>query len=376
MNTFRKNEEYIANKEPGVIYLSDFPDNKGKYVSMISQNQSVDVQISPKVQFRVSFIRDNNKLKGLEIIKLKKKGGWFGPSERVNLSTFEFSDLISFVELLRTVDPLSFSSRKLKLFDKDFSTLDEKSKEHLATILKTPDGTDLIKALVEANEVAAGDIVNISYRKEQLEVFRKMLNDPEYFKEYAVEEKITDTKEEKVWQHFFQKNDWIFGLGLDYQYLDIIENEAAVGQPNVSGKGAEQVDTLAKYNKFTVLIELKKPSSPLFDTDKNRSGSWKLSNTLQSAVSQILEYKASHQKEWGTKKEFDSEGNALNYYAYDPKSILLIGRNVQIDGEDEVQDIKRRTFELYRRDSRNIEIMTYDELYMRAVRIVNSKKHN
>jgi len=35
--------------------------------------------------------------------------------------------------------------------------------------------------------------------------------------------------------------------------------------------------------------------------------------------------------------------------------------------------IKAKTFELYRRNSRNIEILTYSELYERAYYIVNQK---
>ena len=35
-------------------------------------------------------------------------------------------------------------------------------------------------------------------------------------------------------------------------------------------------------------------------------------------------------------------------------------------------DIKKKTFELYCRDSRNIKILTYDELYRRAKFIVES----
>ncbi len=37
----------------------------------------------------------------------------------------------------------------------------------------------------------------------------------------------------------------------------------------------------------------------------------------------------------------------------------------------ETFEIKQKTFELYRRDSRNVEILTYDELYERAYYIVN-----
>ena len=50
---------------------------------------------------------------------------------------------------------------------------------------------------------------------------------------------------------------------------------------------------------------------------------------------------------------------------------LIIGSEKQFAGEQKEQQIKAKTFELYRRDSRNIEIITYDELFERAKFIVS-----
>lgn len=371
MSIFHRDENYIVNKQPNVIYINDFSDNAGKYISMVSENSSVDVRISPKVQFRLTFIREGNKLKGLEIIKLRKKNGWIETSEKINLSTFEFSDLISFVELLKTVDPSSFSSGKLKIYDGAFSDIDDNTLNELSILMKTPKGAELAKALVQSNEITPGDIINIAYRKEQLMVFEKLLKDSNFIKEYVNKEKITDDKEEKVWQYFFKKNEWIFGLGLDYQYLETLETEVITGKPDSSGRGTGKVDTLARYNNFTVLIEIKSPSTPLFGKRTDRARSWRLSDKLQSAVSQILEYKSAHLEEWNSSSNFDHDGSPLDYYAYDSKSILLIGRDSQLIGDSRDDVVKRRTFELYRRDSRNIEIMTYDELFNRASHIVS-----
>ena len=92
-------------------------------------------------------------------------------------------------------------------------------------------------------------------------------------------------------------------------------------------------------------------------------------------MSQILEYKAAHQVEWDQNEgsRYDYTGNKLTQEALDPKAILIIGSDNMLDGDnDRETDIRKRTFELYRRDSRNIEIFTYDELYERAKFIVNN----
>jgi hypothetical protein len=55
----------------------------------------------------------------------------------------------------------------------------------------------------------------------------------------------------------------------------------------------------------------------------------------------------------------------------DPKAILIIGSDAAFNEDnDRERSIKYRTFELFRRDSRNIDILTFDELYERAEFIV------
>ena len=224
--------------------------------------------------------------------------------------------------------------------------------------------------------ITSTDIINIGYRKKQLEIFEKLLNQPDYFATYTTENKITDTRHESVWQYFFNSNDWIFGYGLDYRFLGILQKEAHVSSTDVAGKGDVINDFLLGCNKFTVLVELKKHDTPLFGKDKNRSNSWTLSDDLISGLSQILEQKASWQffAETNTNGNFDDKGKPIKQKAVDPKSILVIGSTKQFSGDDKENQIKAKTFELFRRDSRNIEILTYDELYERAKFIVEHKK--
>jgi hypothetical protein len=54
--------------------------------------------------------------------------------------------------------------------------------------------------------------------------------------------------------------------------------------------------------------------------------------------------------------------------AYDSKVILKIGDWKELDKTEATleKEIKKKTFELFRRDSRNVEILTFDELFERA----------
>ena len=143
-------------------------------------------------------------------------------------------------------------------------------------------------------------------------------------------------------------NEWIFGYGLDYRFLSILQREAHIAAEDVAGRDGSIADFLLGATNFTVLVEVKKPSTRLFDERKNRAGSWKLSAELIDLVSQILEQKAS----WQVKAEvnapgnFDDKGNLIKQKTIDPKSILIVGSNSQFSGTHKESAIKLRTFEL------------------------------
>jgi hypothetical protein len=69
-------------------------------------------------------------------------------------------------------------------------------------------------------------------------------------------------------------------------------------------------------------------------------------------------------------KNGDLTGEQL--YLYQPKSFLIIGTLSQFVVEDKVNEEKFSSFELFRRNLVNPEIITFDELYERAKHIVNN----
>jgi hypothetical protein len=199
-------------------------------------------------------------------------------------------------------------------------------------------------------------------------------DDPKYWKTYAAENNISSHSEEKVWQFFFEKNEWIFGYGLDYRFQQILQREAHLSDQELDGSNAVIGDYLLGDKFFTTFIELKRPSTPLFAKEKNRSNSWRLSNDLIDSVSQILEHKASGLIRLDNNQYVN--GEPLKQKAYDSKVILIIGdwSELEKSGSTQERNIKRKTFELFRRDSRNIEILTFDELFERACFIAEGKK--
>ena len=57
---------------------------------------------------------------------------------------------------------------------------------------------------------------------------------------------------------------------------------------------------------------------------------------------------------------------------HDVECLLIIGKLSSIDGSERDIEMKLKTLELFRRNLRNIEIITYDELLERATFIVST----
>lgn len=234
----------------------------------------------------------------------------------------------------------------------------KKGQEEIIQLLVQSDHAQVLPALktIIKDSLSEDDINIILGRKDAIVEFENWLLDP-------------GSHTEPEWQSFLERNGWIFGYGLRYKYLSILQRECRISGTDLDGGNSIITDFLMSDNRFTKLVELKKPNTPLFKFAKNRSESWQLSVELTDAVSQILCQKAS----WELKSQtacFDSTGARITEASCDVDCILLIGTSNQFAGDNKEAEIKRRTIELYRRNMRNLEILFYDELLERARFIV------
>jgi len=315
-------------------------------------------------QVKVIVHENDNSKMGFVIQKFRGKKG--NPSSESSFSFYgnEFSELLEFLTLVRFIDLSNLNNFKVSLSDLKEKVLVERDEKDLIQAFKTFKGEHRLKLLEQIRDerLTKEDLDILSGRKSGLDTFYNQL---------YVKKEWTEPQ----WQSFFERNTWIFGYGLDYRFLTILQREAAVSSSDLDGKNTIESDFLMGSTDFTVLVELKRPDTQLFESSQNRSRSWKLSKHLVDAVSQILAQKAFWEIK-ATKACYNSQGDLINQKTCDPKCILIIGNKNQFSDSPREQDIKYRTFELFRRDSRNIEILTYDELYERANFIVNPKNEN
>jgi hypothetical protein len=168
---------------------------------------------------------------------------------------------------------------------------------------------------------------------------------------------------EDNWQEFFEANTWIFGLALRYRFLQTVQNQPDYGGRTLSGVGTQRGDFLMATEaeaRFTVLVEIKKPSSLLVGREY-RNGAHLIGADLAGGIAQLQANCRVWERD-GSRQEDNVDrlrGQAI--HTYQPKGILVIGHTNQLDSRE-----KLATFELFRGNLHNPEVITFDELLARA----------
>jgi len=234
-------------------------------------------------------------------------------------------------------------------------------------------------AEVLRHSITKNDVIAIAYRKKQLGIFKRLLDDPDYFNEVKSKK---NCKDESLWQKFFEKNSWIFGYGLSYVYssgLDEKRLEQVVHGYQVA-QGGKRVDALLKSKALISTLcfaEIKTHKTDLLSKSAYRGGCWAPSSELSGAVAQV-QGTVSYAGEtiFGKLSLTDPEGfpTAEEVFNFHPKSFVVIGSLSQFSGEHGVNQEQLRSFELYRRNIFQPEVITFDELYERAAHIVEASE--
>lgn len=373
-------EEIIWNSETEFLYLKDYENKRFWNITFEEKEFNVSKRI------RITLVISSSwEIKTFKLKKIKLNKWNWEEENSMSFSSFSIEKIISFLSFLNE-NITKLKEWKIEL--SEVSTTETVTKKQIRDFLSTKNWEDIIESFLESS-ITQKDIINIWYRKQQLKIFEDLLNwtitlknyrDNEYKNNFELCKKywLTDKSIwEKVWQYFFQKNTWIFWYWLDYRFMWIIQREADLSTKTVWWKESVNWDFLVWDNNYVHFVELKLPNTPLFLKYKGRSNTWKLSDELFNAKSQILEQKASwlvklHQKH----SEEDLNYKKINWKSYDSKVMLIIwdiDEELKKSWDEEwIKEIKRKTFELFRRDSRNIEIITYKELYDRAKFIIEN----
>ena len=313
-------------------------------------------------QLKVTVFGSNGKDRAFVVQKYRYSKPVKGKS--ISFLDSEWNEILTFLEKIKFADfsdPRRFQVNQNSIVVDDVVSVEDRELLDQINSLEGSDRDSFLERLNAAHAFSNEDINIISGRRAGLDEFTEHL--------------YGNTKwGEKNWQIFFEKNPWIFGHGLDYRFLSQLHREAAVSDVELNQSDTVKTDFLMGATDFTVLVEIKEPETPLLrGTTKIRSRTWGISTELMDANCQILTQKAEWLVASRVGSNFDDSGNEFKQKAIDSKAILIVGMRSSLQGTNHEMQTKLNTFELFRRDSRNIEIITYDELYDRAFYIVNQR---
>ena len=240
-----------------------------------------------------------------------------------------------------------------------------------------------LKELVGISDLSYNQLKTLTFenRKKNLRAFYYLLKDIRESRKVYQEKYTIQNGEEHIWHHFLQNNDWILGLNADLRFITDFLDEQKVGKENSKGSESPQVD-LFGISEFTTLIELKHSSANIFKATKakGRANTWDFTSDFIEGISQCLGQKNELERSFDSKVFVGADNKRLSkdqIETIDPKSLLLIGnkkREFPINEQDNTNILKNNTLERFRRNNRNIDVLSFDELFERAYHIVFSKK--
>lgn len=269
----------------------------------------------------------------------------------------EFSRLLAFLRQIEFVDLSN---------EENFQIEDISQQAGPKAIVDASDKgiVERIRRMDEANRDAVLNALRGSLTSDEVNVLLGRRQGLEEFMQHMV----AGNWAEAEWQDFFDREQWVFGYGLDYRVMRHFDREMVVGGGGTDNRNKPIVDFLGTFTDYTVLVEIKRPNTSIFKTAKGgRAGTWEFSSDFTSAVSQIIQQKAEWLSYAQTGDHWNKAGtDKLQARTRNAKTVLVIGSRDEFDGGDRDAQIKSDTFELFRRENRTIEIVTFDELLERA----------
>jgi hypothetical protein len=116
LNPFQATEaDIINNKKAGMVYVADFGNGSGKYISIAEYGTpgvDADIKVSPRIYLRLTYLQneDGGKISGVEIAKVNGD-----KIERVHFSTLDFERILQLLRVFSELDLKSVANRSILL---------------------------------------------------------------------------------------------------------------------------------------------------------------------------------------------------------------------------------------------------------------------
>ena len=359
---------YIAKKEDKSNFISGFVLFTGPKVRVVCDvgfsPSSKTGKYIPRLAFKKILSNEEEKTTDKEYVRIE-----FTKSDR---GANEFWKMISFLSIFKDIVDIGNFDNQFKVIDSNIYISEFKTKQEYEKV-------EELKKLKINNETLKKYLSD--KRSKIVKKFREMLENNKNIEEYKQDFNIVQNGYEPAWHHFLKNNDWILGLNVDVRFIKDFTDEVQVGNSNTIGSGNPKTDIMG-ISDYTTLIELKTASTDFFTetkSSKSRAGTWSFTNDFIEGISQCLKQKFDWDKEQKGKdliKDSEVVNQNINR-TVDPKVVFIIGnkqRELNMDNTEAENIMKRDTLERFKRNNRNVEIISYDELYERAYFIIYGEK--
>ncbi len=237
----------------------------------------------------------------------------------------------------------SYTKNELGIFIRENKlTPDELSEKDVESVISLiPKNISTEKVFFQAEEKI--NFIKLNKIKED---FNKLLN-----------QKTDTSKLEEKCQQFFKKNSWVLSNILSVP-VAILKDKAYVGGKDYKDTGGRIADFLYsnKFTKNVCVIEIKTPLKKIIDakTPYRKPDVFSLGKELTGGIVQVLDQKDNLQKDFYKLSQGDE------FKSFNPKVLLVIGRISSLTSE------QLKSFELFRGNIKDVEVVTFDELNERT----------
>jgi len=178
----------------------------------------------------------------------------------------------------------------------------------------------------------------------------------------AVWDREKNSRKEKFWQRTLKQNPFVLSQVLAAP-LVIIDGTMYVGGKGIENVGGKYPDFVLQnvLTRNTVVVEIKEPRTPLLGSVYREPDIYNVSDELSGAVMQVTKYRDEFLKDyWSLKGR-----SKIDFRAANPPCLVVIGNSEQLASDDEIE-----AFELYRGGLRDVQVVTFDELFERTRTLV------
>lgn len=165
--------------------------------------------------------------------------------------------------------------------------------------------------------------------------------------------------DESFWQETLKHDPWVISQ-LFCSPMVILRGQAYVGGKAITNTGGKLADFLYRnpLTRNAALVEIKTPAEPLLGS-RYRDGVYPPSQGVAGAITQVLTQQQELQENISAlQKEARMRGEDDAIEAFRPRAVVIAGsiERESLSGE------KLRSFELYRNGTKDVELVTFDEL--------------